>query len=101
MEQDLPDALRLASELDACPSISYRSHAAELRRQHAELAALQEQSPVAWRTRDPMREHWALTDDAYLASCRRAFGHTVIPLYAASAPSPVKVTAPQTVDPLP
>lgn len=30
-----PEALRLARELEACPSINYKDHAAELRRLHA------------------------------------------------------------------
>ena len=38
-----PDALRLAAELEACPTISYKTHAAELRRLHAEKEALREQ----------------------------------------------------------
>lgn len=35
------EALRMAAELDACPSINYSSHAAELRRQHAEIERLE------------------------------------------------------------
>ena len=31
-----PEALRLARELEACPTISYKTHAAELRRLHAD-----------------------------------------------------------------
>ena len=31
-----PEALRLACELEACPTITYKTHAAELRRLHAE-----------------------------------------------------------------
>ena len=31
-----PEALRLALELDACPTINYKRHAAELRRLHAD-----------------------------------------------------------------
>lgn len=30
------EALRLAAELEACPTINYKTHAAELRRLHAE-----------------------------------------------------------------
>jgi len=30
-----PEALRLARELEACPTINYKDHAAELRRLHA------------------------------------------------------------------
>jgi hypothetical protein len=30
-----PEALRLAAELQACPTINYKDHAAELRRLHA------------------------------------------------------------------
>ena len=30
------EALRLARELEACPTISYKTHAAELRRLHAD-----------------------------------------------------------------
>ena len=33
------EALRLAGELDACPTINYKAHAAELRRLHAENEA--------------------------------------------------------------
>lgn len=40
MGQDLPEALRMAAELDACPGISYRSHAAKLRRQHTGIERL-------------------------------------------------------------
>lgn len=36
-----PEALRLAAELEACPTINYKAHAAELRRLHAENEALQ------------------------------------------------------------
>ena len=32
---DLREALRLARELEACPTINYKDHAAELRRLHA------------------------------------------------------------------
>ena len=52
MNQDLPEALRLASELEACPGISYRSHAAELRRQHAEIERLAAQL-AALRAQEP------------------------------------------------
>ena len=31
-----PEALRLARELEACPTINYKPHAAELRRLHAD-----------------------------------------------------------------
>lgn len=31
-----PNALRLAAELEACPTITYKTHAAELRRLHAD-----------------------------------------------------------------
>ena len=34
-----PEALQLADELDACPSINYHRHAAELRRLHRLIAA--------------------------------------------------------------
>lgn len=34
-----PTALRLARELEACPTINYKAHAAELRRLHAQIAA--------------------------------------------------------------
>ena len=32
-----PETLRLAAELEACPTINYKPHAAELRRLHAEV----------------------------------------------------------------
>ena len=35
-------ALRLARELEACPTINYKAHAAELRRLHEENAELRE-----------------------------------------------------------
>ena len=35
-----PEALRLARELEACPTINYKDHAAELRRMHAVNAVL-------------------------------------------------------------
>lgn len=35
------EALRLARELEACPSINYKAHAAELRRQHGEIKSMQ------------------------------------------------------------
>ena len=38
--EEKPNALRLAAELEACPSINYKTHAAELRRLHAENFAL-------------------------------------------------------------
>jgi hypothetical protein len=37
-----PEALRLARELEACPTINYKDHAAELRRLHAVNAELLE-----------------------------------------------------------
>ena len=38
-----PEALRLAAELEACPSINYKAHAAELRRLDAECNDLAHQ----------------------------------------------------------
>jgi len=37
-----PEALRLARELEACPTINYKDHAAELRRLHAENERLRQ-----------------------------------------------------------
>ena len=37
-----PTTLRLARELEACPTINYKDHAAELRRLHAENVLLHE-----------------------------------------------------------
>lgn len=45
-----PEALRLARELEACPTINYKAHAAELRRLHAENQAMREERDKAWRT---------------------------------------------------
>ena len=41
------EALRLARELEACPTISYKTHAAELRRLHAQRDALLEALKLA------------------------------------------------------
>jgi len=54
------EALRMAAELDACPSINYSSHAAELRRQHAEIERLEAE-------RDAMRA-------SLCAVCARGIG---------------------------
>lgn len=40
MSNQQPEALRLADELGACPTINYRRHAETLRRQHAEIERL-------------------------------------------------------------
>jgi hypothetical protein len=45
-----PEALRLARELEACPTINYKDHAAELRRLHAELVEYER-----WSDRDEAR----------------------------------------------
>ena len=69
MDQDTPAALRLASELDACPSINYRSHAAELRRQHAEIGRLTAaRDALRSELADEKREREAATAD-----CLRAY----------------------------
>ena len=48
--EEKSEALRLARELEACPTINYKAHAAELRRLHAENQAMREERDKAWRT---------------------------------------------------
>lgn len=58
-----PEALRLAAELEACPSINYKTHAAELRRLHDDaeesealrerLSALLRSTAIALRGPEP------------------------------------------------
>ena len=59
-----PEALRLAAELEACPSINYKTHAAELRRLHEENERI---GPLAERVLELKAQR-----DALLEALKRA-----------------------------
>ena len=66
------EALRLARELEACPSIDYTVHAAELRRLH-ELALEQQGKIYALEMARSMEQKTAkLKQDALLEALKRA-----------------------------
>jgi hypothetical protein len=67
-----PEALRLARELEACPSIDYTVHAAELRRLH-ELALEQQGKIYALEMARSMEQKTAkLKQDALLEALKEA-----------------------------
>jgi len=56
-----PEALRLARELEACPTINYKDHAAELRRLYAVNAELLQ----ALKDATDAIEHWGSYSSDY------------------------------------
>ena len=64
---DKPEALRLARELEACPTINYKAHAAELRRLHAENASLA--AALASSCDEQRHQLW---ESGGIAGCERA-----------------------------
>ena len=67
-----PEALRRAAELEACPTINYKAHAAELRRLH-ELALEQQGKIYALEMARSMEQKTAkLKQDALLEALKLA-----------------------------
>ena len=67
-----PEALRRAAELEACPTINYKAHAAELRRLH-ELALEQQGKIYALEMARSMEQKTAkLKQDALLEALKEA-----------------------------